>query len=113
MRFLAIWLMFATPLFAQSQAELPQVVTKILEDAKAECIAEVAAIDPNAPKPDLIIEHGAITWTDLDGFGGVDDTVIDFNMILCSGSFGLWHGYHQYKRGKCIQYPGAVRPCAE
>ena len=91
MRILAFWLMLATPLFAQSHTELPPVITDILTKAEAECIDEVAAIDANAPKPELIIEHGAITWTDLDGDGGVNDTVIDFNMILCSGSFGLWH----------------------
>ena len=91
MRILAFWLMLATPIFAQSHTELPPVITDILTKAEAECIDEVAAIDANAPKPELIIEHGAITWTDLDGDGGVNDTVIDFNMILCSGSFGLWH----------------------
>ena len=91
MRLLAVLLLLSSPAFAESYTETPPIITGIIDAARAECIAEVAAIDPNAPKPELIVEHGAITWTDLDGEGGANDTVIDFNMILCSGAYSLWH----------------------
>ena len=90
-RFLAAFAFVATPLSAQVIDETAPAIRAIFDAAKAECLKETTD-DPGAPTPELIIEPGAVTWVDLDGSGGPDDTVIDFNFVLCSSALTLWHG---------------------
>ncbi|WP_108485178.1 hypothetical protein [Oceaniglobus ichthyenteri] len=75
-----------------AQAQETPLVDRILETARAECIADVQSGDPTAPTPDLLIEPGALTAVDLDGEGEKNDTIVDFNHILCSLNYSLWHG---------------------
>ena len=67
-------------------------IEAILDTAEAECVASVREIDATAPIPELLIEPGALTWVDLDGSEEKNDAVMDFNHILCSLNFSLWHG---------------------
>ncbi len=67
-------------------------IDAILATAEAECRASVKEMDPTAPTPELILEPGALTWLDLDGEEERNDAVVDFNHILCSLDYPLWHG---------------------
>jgi hypothetical protein len=64
----------------------------ILAAALAECIADVKSGDATAPTPELLIEPGAITHAALDEPEPKDDVIVDFNHILCSLNYSLWHG---------------------
>jgi len=77
---------------AQAMPTTNPRIDAILKTAKAECIASVKAMDANAPVPELMIEPGALTWLDLDGEEEKNDAVVDFNHILCSQDYALWHG---------------------
>jgi len=88
-RFLLIFTLLATPLSAQMIDENAPAIRAIIDAAQADCAAEAVA---GGPKPALIIEPGALSWFDLDGGGEPNDTVIDFNRILCSATYTLWHG---------------------
>ncbi|MDF0601984.1 hypothetical protein P1J78_14665 [Psychromarinibacter sp. C21-152] len=81
--------LLATPLAAQEVDETAPAIAAVLDEARAECAAEAAA---GGPKPRLEMETGAMTWTDLDGDGPPNDLVIDFNRIMCSATYSLWHG---------------------
>jgi len=81
------------PMMAQAQMETTNpFVDTIIEAALQECITDVRGNDPTAPMPQLEIRPGAMTWVDLDGEGEKDDMVVDFNHILCSLNYSLWHG---------------------
>jgi|GEM_PF-2685507 len=67
-------------------------VQQLLEIAEAECRADVMALDPEGPVPDLEVRPAAITWVDLDGDWEKDDAVVDFNHVYCSLNYSLWHG---------------------
>ncbi|RVT82266.1 hypothetical protein DXV76_17475 [Rhodobacteraceae bacterium CCMM004] len=73
--------------FAAAQAS----VDVILAAAMDECRAAVVG-DPQAPEPELVVEPPAVTWVDLDGEDYRNDVVLDFNHVLCSLNFSLWHG---------------------
>jgi len=79
---------FALPATAQ---DAPRA-SEILEAARAECIADVKAADPNAPTPELLVENEALSFWDLDQYGAEDDAILDFNFVFCSLNFSLWHG---------------------
>ncbi len=56
---------FALPAAAQ---DAPRA-SEILDAARAECIADVKAADPNAPTPELLVENEALSFWDLDEDG--------------------------------------------
>ncbi|WP_102110377.1 hypothetical protein [Oceaniglobus roseus] len=64
----------------------------ILAAALQECVTEVQGSDPQAPVPVLEIEPGAVTWVALSDLDEKDDVILDFNHILCSQDYALWHG---------------------
>ncbi|WP_226782962.1 hypothetical protein [Oceaniglobus trochenteri] len=76
---------------AQEEAGNPRI-DAILDAAAEECRIDVTEGDPEAPTPELLVEPGAITWVDLDGEGEKNDAVVDFNYVLCSLNYSLWHG---------------------
>ncbi len=63
-----------------------EVAAPILDDARAVCQAEAGNT------AELLIEPGALTWVALDEPDLKDDLIVDFNHILCSLSYSLWHG---------------------
>lgn len=67
-------------------------VAEILAQARAECRADVMAGDPDAPEPELDVRPAAVTWLDLDGDHEKDDAIVDFNEVMCSLNYSLWHG---------------------
>ncbi len=68
-------------------------VDAILTAAEAECVADVRGDDPTAPMPELLVEPGALTFVTLDPDDEAkDDVILDFNHVLCSLNYSLWHG---------------------
>jgi len=88
-RIALLLLLVAFSASAQDIDENAPAIKEIMDKAAAHCVQNS---DPTGPKPHLIVEPAAITWTDLDGGEEPNDTVIDFNYILCSMNYSLWHG---------------------
>lgn len=76
---------------AQAEAD-PSRVADLLKIAEAECRADLMALDPQSPVPELEVQPAAVTWVDLDGDWEKDDAVVDFNYVYCSLNYSLWHG---------------------
>ena len=89
MKYTALALLAATQATAQPIDQTAPAIQAILTQARAECAAEA---DPTGPKPELIVEPPAITWLDLEAEGEKNDAIVDFNHILCSATYSLWHG---------------------